>query len=115
MPTLIIATNRALDRARQETVTARASALVAELLGKDERWVMVSVRAGEAMRYGGSDAPCAYLEVKSLGLAPEAGEAIAAGLCRFVEEALEVPPARVYIEMVAPDPALFGWNGGTFA
>ncbi|PKQ14552.1 MAG: hypothetical protein CVT68_11310, partial [Actinobacteria bacterium HGW-Actinobacteria-8] len=46
---------------------------------------------------------------------PAAGEAIAAGLCGFVEEALEVPPARVYIEMAAPDPALFGWNGSTFA
>jgi len=114
MPTLIIETNREVGRDAQREVVLAASALVAKVLGKDERWVMVSLRPGATMIHGGSDAPCAYLELKSLGLSVEACEPVAAALCAFAEGALGVPPERVYLEMSAPDPRFFGWNGGTF-
>ncbi|TNF36871.1 MAG: hypothetical protein EP329_04555 [Deltaproteobacteria bacterium] len=114
MPTLIVQTNRELTRSEEADAARHGSRVVATLVDKDERWVMVSVRGGVTMTYGGSDAPCAYLELKSLGLAVEACEAVAEGLCVFVEQALGVPRDRVYVEMSAPDPRRFGWDGGTF-
>lgn len=114
MPYFMIETNRPLDAARTAAVARRASARVAALVGKDERWVMVSVRPDTTMLFAGSDAPCAYLRLTSIGLAASDGEALSAALCRFAADELAVPEDRVYLELSGPDPALWGWNGGTF-
>ena len=104
-----------LDPSQSATLARRASARVGDLTGKDERWVMVTVRGGEAMLFGGSDEPCVYMELKSLGLEASEAEALSSGLCRFVVSALGVAAERVYVEMSSPDGALWGWNGSTFA
>jgi len=68
MPFLNIRTNQRLTESAAKTLASKASARVAELLGKPEAYVMVSVEYNAAMQFGGTDEPLAYLELKSIGL-----------------------------------------------
>ncbi len=114
MPTLILKTN-APRPADVEALLRDASAAVAEALGKPERYVMVLLEPDTAMCFAADTAPCAYLELKSIGLAPERTEVLSATLCTFVEARLGVPRERVYIEFADLARDMFGWNGSTFA
>ncbi|MCC6878090.1 MAG: hypothetical protein IT378_27505 [Sandaracinaceae bacterium] len=92
------------------------SRAVAEATGKDERWVMVRVAAAAPALFGGSDAPCCYVELKSIGTLGEEGAArLSAALCGIVAEHLHVSPDRTYVELTDAEPDMWGWNGGTFA
>jgi hypothetical protein len=66
------------------------------------------------MCFAGDTAPCAYLELKSLGLPEQRTAELSAALCGFVEEHLGVPKSRVYIEFASPPRHLFGFDGRTF-
>jgi phenylpyruvate tautomerase len=114
MPTLIIKTNAPIAENAGSELLKAASATVAAMLGKPERYVMVLLEPTPRMSFGGDTAPVAYLELKSLGLPEDRSAEFSETLCRFVEEHLNVPPARVYIEFTSPPRHLFGYNGGTF-
>lgn len=115
MPFANLVTSRPLDAAACGRLLPRLSARVAALLGKPERWVMVTARGGARLLFGGSDAPAAYLELASLGLAEPATKALSAALCELLAAELEVPADRIYIQFVSPQPAFWGWDGDTFA
>jgi phenylpyruvate tautomerase PptA (4-oxalocrotonate tautomerase family) len=114
MPTLIIKTNADPSRHSQEALLTTASSTVAELLGKPEGYVMVLLEPVPAMCFGGDTAPCAYLELKSLGLPEPRTPELSAALCGLVEAHLGVPKSRVYIEFASPPRHLFGYDGRTF-
>jgi len=104
-----------LTNAAPSDVEPKLAALLAEHTGKDGKWVMTSARFGERMTFGGSDAPCAYLEVKNLGgFSADAARALSAAIAELLETELGVPKERVYLEMADPPRELFGWNGKTF-
>ncbi|MGE0372443.1 MAG: phenylpyruvate tautomerase MIF-related protein [Gammaproteobacteria bacterium] len=113
MPCLRIQTNAEPDPSALPGLLAALSQAVAAALGKDERYVMVALDAGTPMLFAGSDAPLAYLELKSIGL-PARTEALSRTLCRAVGEGLGIPADRIYIEFADAPPHLWGWNGGTF-
>ncbi len=112
MPYLCLHTNAAVEDA--DALADALGKLAAQLLGKSERFVMVEVVRPEAMRFAGTDEPCALLDFRSLGLAEEATRDLSAQLCAFLEERLGVPKARIYIAFASPARAFWGWNGGTF-
>ena len=114
MPYLKIQTNESLAAEQTAALLTRASSLVADLLGKPERYVMVAVDAGAPMLFAGGDAPAAYLELKSIGLPESMTPKLSAGLCTLMQEALGVDRERVYIEFHDAARAMWGWNGGTF-
>lgn len=114
MPFLRVQTNHALDDSSARELAGQASALVAEQLGKPERYVMVSVEHNPAMRFAGSEDPLAYLELKSIGLEESATAGLSQALCTLVEARTGVSSARIYIEFAAAPRKMWGWNGGTF-
>lgn len=114
MPLLQIHTNQPLNADTQDTLLRRASALVAEQLGKPERYVMVRVIGGQAMLFAGSDAPLAYLELKSIGLPADATPGLSAALCSLIGEQLDIAQDRIYIEFSDAERHLWGWDGRTF-
>lgn len=114
MPLLRIQTNCALDADLQRELPQRASQAVARLLGKPERYVMVTVEHNPAMLFAGSDAPLAYLELKSIGLPTAKTGELSKGLCALVAQQLGVSPDRIYIEFANAAANLWGWDGGTF-
>jgi phenylpyruvate tautomerase PptA (4-oxalocrotonate tautomerase family) len=114
MPFLKIQTNRLLPEPEAKTLAARASALVAEQLGKPERYVMVSVENNNAMQFAGTDAPLAFMELKSIGLPESATAGISSALCRLVAAETGIEPERIYIEFADAPRKMWGWNGSTF-
>lgn len=114
MPYLMVQTNQSLDDTQQQTVLAEASRRVSEQLGKPEGYVMVALEAGVAMAFAGGTEPCAYMELKSLGLPEAQTPDLSQALCGLAEEHLGVDRNRVYIEFAGPERHMWGFKGGTF-
>ena len=114
MPLLKIHTNQPLDDAVQTALMQQTSTKVAELLGKPERYVMITLDAGQTMLFAGNNAPLAYLELKSIGLADDATGPLSAALCQLISEELSIARDRIYIEFTNAERHLWGWDGHTF-
>ena len=114
MPLLKIQTNQALSADQQQTLIRAASQQVATLLGKPERYVMVSLEHNDGMLFAGSDAPLAYLELKSIGLPTAKTGELSKALCTTIHQALSIDLDRIYIEFADAERTQWGWNGGTF-
>lgn len=114
MPLLSIETNHALPPDAADALLVAASRRLAELLGKPERYVMVRLTHNPLMRFGGSAAPLAYLECKSLGLPEQRTAELSAALCELLADHAAIPAARIYIEFAAPQRHLWGYDGATF-
>jgi phenylpyruvate tautomerase len=114
MPLLKIHTNTPLDAEEKHALAVSASRAVADMLGKPERYVMVSVEENPAMVFAGSDDPLAYLELKSIGLPGNKTGEFSAALAALLGEHLGLPADRIYIEFADASPSMWGWNGGTF-
>lgn len=114
MPYLKIQSNIAINEADAARLLAEASKRVAHELGKPESYVMVALEPPQPMLFAGSNAPLAYLELKSIGLPESKTPALSAALCALVESRLGIPTARIYIEFTNAPRAMWGWDGGTF-
>ena len=114
MPFLKIQTNQALPEAAAKDLAGKASALVAEQLGKPESYVMTSVENNPAMTFAGTDAPLAFLELKSIGLPESATADASRALCELVAGETGIDTARIYIEFSDAPRKMWGWNSSTF-
>eukprot|EP00850_Spirogloea_muscicola_P014877 SM000110S18884 [mRNA] locus=s110:64200:66041:- [translate_table: standard] len=115
MPTLNIQTNVPADGVVTSDILKDGSKAVSKIIGKPESYVMVSLKAGVPMSFGGSEEPTAYGEVVSIGgLDPETNKKLSAAICDILQSKLSVPPNRVYIKFYDVKRSDFGWNGSTF-
>jgi phenylpyruvate tautomerase len=114
MPLLKIETNQTLDAAGRDSLLTKASQQVAAILGKPERYVMVSLQTNPAMLFAGSDAPLAYLELKSIGLPQSRTAELSRALADLMNAELGLPAERIYIEFADAPRTMWGWNGATF-
>ena len=114
MPLLKIQTNVACPDEKQGEMLKQISASVADMLGKPERYVMVSFEINPHMLLAGEETPVAYLELKSIGLPEERTRAFSDTLCGLISDHLGIAPERIYIEFSNAARHLWGWNSGTF-
>jgi phenylpyruvate tautomerase PptA (4-oxalocrotonate tautomerase family) len=114
MPYLKIQTNTSISNDESKNLAQKASALVAEQLGKPEQYVMVALQPGSTMLFAGSDEPLAYLELKSIGLPESKTKQLSEALCNLVTQELGISSERTYIEFADAPRSMWGWNGGTF-
>jgi phenylpyruvate tautomerase PptA (4-oxalocrotonate tautomerase family) len=114
MPFLKIQTNHPLAQADARSLAAKSSRMVAELLGKPEAYVMVSVETVTAMQFAGTDEPLAYLELKSIGLPKTITSPASRALCDLVAGETGIATNRIYIEFTNAPRHMWGWNGDTF-
>ncbi len=112
MPCLFIHTN--VEVADSSVFLSCCSSGIASALGKPESYVMVKLSDNQSMLFAGTDAPLAFLELKSLGLNTTQTADLTANLCTLIQAELGIDSSRIYIEFAAPERAMFGWNGGTF-
>ena len=112
MPVLQITTNVTIENV--DDLAKQTSSLVADILGKPESYVMVSVNGAADLIFAGTSDPCAHLMLKSLGLPESETRAYSEKLCSFIEQQLGVSPARIYIEFINPERHMFGWDNRTF-
>lgn len=114
MPYLKIQTNQTLDEATQQALLKKASATVAEQLGKPENYVMVTIQPAQVMLFAGTGDPLAYLELKSIGLPESATQSLSDSLCTLMAQELDIEKNRTYIEFADAPRHMWGWDGGTF-
>lgn len=114
MPYLKIDTNVSLSYDQKEALMTDCSQLLSQLLQKPENYVMVSLRAGAHMLFGGTTDPCAYLEFKSLGLPESSTHVFSEAISKLLHQQTGIEPSRIYTEFSSPARNMWGWNGATF-
>ncbi|MEW8506007.1 MAG: phenylpyruvate tautomerase MIF-related protein [Candidatus Thiodiazotropha sp.] len=114
MPLLKITTNKDHDQTLVGDFLKQASATVAEILGKPERYVMIGFEHNPHMLFAASNDPLAFLELKSIGLPEDQTRQLSQALCRLMEQQLAIPTERIYIEFSGAERHLWGWNAATF-
>jgi len=114
VPYLKIQTNQTITPDQAEALLSKASKLVASELGKPEQYVMVALSPPVPMIFAGTEAPTAYLELKSIGLPGSRTGDLSQALCALIENDLAISKERVYIEFADAPRAMWGWNGSTF-
>ena len=114
MPYLAIATSGEVSEETKRVLLKEASKAVAYGTGKPEQYVMVRIHGGQPLLFAGSDAPAAFLEVKSIGF-PSAGvKGLTRVLCELATRHLGVPGSRTYIVFEDVKGAMWGHDGETF-
>ncbi|MEI6561960.1 MAG: phenylpyruvate tautomerase MIF-related protein [Verrucomicrobiota bacterium] len=114
MPYLSITTNAPLSQDAEAALAAAVSKSLAAEMGKPEAYVMVSVHPVQTLYFGGSDAPAAFLDIKSIGL-PDQLNTLAAALTELVAQHCRIGGNRVFMNFTDISPAHWAHNGGTFA
>ncbi|MCL7422835.1 MAG: phenylpyruvate tautomerase MIF-related protein [Methylobacter sp.] len=114
MPLLKLNINKTIPDQQAPQLLDQLSKLMAQQTGKPERYVMVQIEGGKAMLFAGSDQTLAYAECKSIGLTSAQAKAISSSLCQLLNDTLQIPADRVYIEFSNCPAEYWGWNGSTF-
>lgn len=113
MPYLKIQTNLPLTKPAQAHIMRAASTLVAKELAKPVEMVMIALQPDTPMLFAGSDAPVAFLELKSIGLPGPKTKQLSQVLCRLLEEHLGIARDRVYVKFIDVQRGMWGWQGDT--
>ena len=115
MPLLRVTTNQEMATSEGRGQFLRqASAQLADLLGKPERYCMVNLETGACLLFGGTDEPAVFAELTSLGLPTGETERLSAALCDLFQDRLGVDPVRVYVHFQDVDRSMWGTNRTTF-
>ena len=114
MPLIKIQTSAIVNLDQQALILKQLSKQLAEQLNKPEAYVMAILDSEVAMTFGGTLDPACYVEIKSIGtLTPEQTKTITLIFCELIEQALEVPRSRTFIEFTNAIGPMWGWNGDT--
>lgn len=114
MPLCTITTNQPLSSDQQQTVAKKLSQLVSTMLSKPENYVMVEIRGNASLLFAGSNEPCIYVELKSIGLPEQQTSSLSQQLAASLQQQLQVASERIYIEFSNAQRHMWGWNGTTF-
>ena len=86
--------------------------MVADLTSKPENYVMTMIQRDLTMTFAGSDEPCCFIKVKSIGsLSPSS---MSKSLCELIESKTNINMNRIYIEFVDIKASNWGFNSSTF-
>jgi phenylpyruvate tautomerase PptA (4-oxalocrotonate tautomerase family) len=114
MPYLTLATNVEIPAETRGTLLKEASKTVAAGSHKPEEYVMVKIESGQPLLFAGSDAPAAFLELKSIGFPADGLQQLAASLCGLISKSLDIPGERIFIVFQDVKAAMWGQGGELF-
>ena len=88
------------------------SKMVADLTGKPENYVMTMIQSDTKMTFAGSDEPCCFIKLKSIGsLNPSS---MSKSLCDLIASKTNINSNRIYIEFIDVNASDWRFNGSTF-
>jgi phenylpyruvate tautomerase PptA (4-oxalocrotonate tautomerase family) len=114
MPLLKIQTNVNVAEGKRDALLKNASRAIAQLLGKPEQYMMVSLEAERPMMFAGTSEPAAFMDLRAIGLPVGKTGQLSALLCDLAKAELGAAKERVYINFTDVPANLWGWNGETF-
>ena len=110
MPLLNIFTNKKIKK--EKGLLKKSSDLISSLLNKPEKFVMVKLSDSLPMYFSGTDEPCCFIEIKSIGsLIPSK---ITKSIFEFFSSELEIPVERIYVYFQDVDSNMWAWKNSTF-
>ena len=110
MPLLNISTNTKIKN--EQILLAKSSDFISSLTGKPINFIMVKLTHSLSMNFAGTDEPCAFIEIKSIGsLVPSK---MSKPICEFFSNELGIPTERIYISFQDVDYKNWAWNSKTF-
>jgi len=115
MPYFKIETNHQINATANSELMKKATRFLAEMMGKPEHVIMVTIKPGRPYVFGGTDDPAAFVQIKAVGLEKDRCPEFSKLICNFLEAEISVQKDRVFIEYIDIDPKIFGWNGDTLA
>ena len=114
MPLLHLSTSAEIAPDKRLGLSQALSRTVAKVIGKPEQYVMVIVAQAQ-MLMSGSDAPSAFVDLRSIGgLGPKTNRELAQKISGLLGETLALPPDRVYLNFTDFAAAYWGYDGSTF-
>ena len=88
------------------------SKMIAVLTGKPENYVMTMIQRDAKMTFAGSDEPCCFIKVESIGsLKPSS---MSKALSELIASKTNRNTNRIYIEFFDVKASNWGFNGSTF-
>src|SRR3954466_16124114 len=114
MPLLKLETNVALSDGTRKSLPETLSKIVAETIGKPEKYVMVAINSASILM-SAKPGDAAFVDVRSIGALGEAvNRQLSHKICTLLKQSLSIPPDRVYLNFTDVPGANWGWNGNTF-
>jgi len=110
MPLLNISTNKKIKN--YQMVLPKSSEFISSLLNKSEDFVMVNLTDSLKMYFSGTNEPCCFIEIKSIGSIEPSK--MSKPICEFFSNELEISRERIYIFFQNVDPNMWAWNSRTF-
>jgi len=114
MPYFSIETNSVMEEETKQALLKKATVFIAVMLGKPESFVMVSISPGADLVFGGNNQPAAFVQLKSIGMPKDRCTDFSGKICGFINQELNIPKERIYIDFIDLNAKMFGWNGKTF-
>ena len=112
MPFIQINTSSKSVVENDDLLQKNISKIVAELTGKPENYVMTMLQRDTKMTFAGSDQPCCFIKVKSIGsLNPSR---MSKSLCELIASKTNINKNRIYIEFIDVKASNWGFNSSTF-
>ena len=112
MPFIQVNTSSKSDIEDIDLLQKDISKMVADLTGKSENYVMTMIQKDTKMTFSGSDEPCCFINVKSIGsLTPSS---MSKSLCELITSKTNISTSRIYIEFTDVKASNWGFNGTTF-
>ena len=88
------------------------SKAVSDLTGKSENYVMTMIQSNSQMTFAGSDEPCCFIKLKSIGsINPTA---MSKSLCELISSKTNIKSDRIYVEFTDVKASNWGFNSSTF-
>ena len=88
------------------------SATLADQTGKPEAYVMTMLESDVPMTFAGSNDPCAFIEIRSIGaLKPPS---MTSAFSTLVHDKTGIALNRIYVAFDNVNASDWGWNGSTF-
>ena len=115
MPYFSIETNQTIEATANSDLMKKATKFLAEVMGKPEHVIMVTVKPGMPYVFGGTDVPTAFVQIKAVALEKDKCPEFSKQVCNFLEAEIDIPKDRVFIEFIDIDPKIFGFNGSTLS
>ena len=95
-----------------DSLQKEISEMVADLTGKPENFVMTIIQRDIPMTFSGSDEPCCFIKLKSIGsLKPSS---MSKSLCDLIASKTNIKTNRIYVEFADIKASNWGFNCSTF-
>ena len=114
MPLAKILVSAEIDEAKKKEVLSGVSKAIADVTGKPESYIMVTLQQADVAMAGSSD-PAAFADVRGIGgIGGETNKALSAAICDLLSGSLGIASDRVYLNFTDISASNWGWNSATF-